>query len=39
MKVTKTVRPDPVIAARYEARYRQFRLLYPALKDVFPKLK
>ena len=39
VKVTKTVEPDPEIAARYEARYRQFRLIYPAMKDIFPKLK
>ena len=39
VKVTKTVQPDPEIAARYEARYRQFRLIYPAMKEIFPKLK
>ncbi len=31
-------RPDPELTARYEERYRKFRLLYPALKDVFPQL-
>ena len=36
--VTKTVEPDPAIAARYEEQYRKFRLIYPALKEVFPKL-
>ena len=36
--VTKTVEPDPVIAARYEVQYRKFRQIYPALKEVFPKL-
>ena len=35
VRVVETVHPDPEIAARYEARYRQFRLLYPALKPVF----
>ena len=39
VKVTKTVEPDPEIAARYEARYRQFRLIYPAMKELFPNLK
>ena len=34
----KTVEPDPAIAARYEAQYQKFRLIYPALKEVFPKL-
>ena len=36
--VTKTEEPDPAIAARYEAQYRKFRQIYPALKTVFPKL-
>ena len=26
------------IAARYEARYQQFKAIYPALKPVFPQL-
>ena len=30
------VQPDPEIAERYEARYRQFAKIYPALKDVYP---
>ena len=34
----EAVRPDPEIAERYEARYRQFARIYPALKDVFPQL-
>ena len=36
--VSETVAPDPQIAARYEARYRQFRLIYPALKGLYPQL-
>ena len=35
---SETVAPDPEIAARYEARYRQFRLIYPALKGLYPQL-
>ena len=27
---------SPEIAERYEARYRQFAKIYPALKDVYP---
>ena len=38
VRTCETVRPDPEIAARYEARYRQFSKLYPALKDVYPQL-
>lgn len=35
VRTAETVSPDPDIAARYEARYRQFKTIYPALKDVF----
>ncbi|MCC8182910.1 MAG: xylulokinase [Clostridiales bacterium] len=36
VKVVDTIEPDPEIAARYEARYQQYRKIYPALKPVFP---
>ena len=36
--VSETVAPDPEIAARYEARYQQFRLIYPALKGLYPRI-
>ncbi len=36
VKVSETVSPDPETAARYEARYQQFRHIYPALKNIFP---
>ena len=29
---------SPEIAERYEARYRQFARIYPALKPVYPQL-
>ena len=35
VRVAETVEPDPDTAARYEARYQQFKRLYPALKPVF----
>ena len=38
VRVMETVEPEPALAARYEERYQKYRLLYPALKDVFPKL-
>lgn len=38
VRVAATERPDPDIAARYEARYAQFRALYPALRPLFPTL-
>ena len=39
VKVVDTVEPDPVIAAKYEARYAQFKEIYPALKPVFELIK
>ena len=33
--VVGTVEPEPEIAAKYEARYAQFKEIYPALKPVF----
>ncbi|MBM6926586.1 xylulokinase [Pseudoflavonifractor phocaeensis] len=38
VRVASTTQPDPEIAARYEARYRRFQAVYPALKPIFPKL-
>ena len=32
------VEPDPALAAKYEQKYQQFRLLYPALKETFAAL-
>lgn len=39
VKVVDTVEPDPAIAAKYEARYAQFKEIYPALKPVFEIIK
>ena len=36
--VTKTVEPDPSIAARYEERYQKFRRIYPAMKQLFAEI-
>ncbi len=38
VRVTERVQPEKELAARYEAKYQAFRQLYPALKNVFPKL-
>ncbi len=38
VRVTDTVKPDPVIVRRYEEKYRVFHTLYPALKNLFPTL-
>ena len=39
VKVVDTVEPDPELAAKYEARYQQFKQIYPAVKKLFPELK
>lgn len=38
VRVKETVHPDPAIAGRYEKQYQKFRAIYPALKELFPKL-
>ena len=38
VSVKDTVEPDPELTARYEARYQQFRQIYPACKSLFPIL-
>ena len=37
VKVVDTVEPDEELVAKYEAKYQQFRKIYPALKGVFQK--
>ena len=37
--VASTTEPDPELAARYEARYRQFAKIYPTCKALFPQLQ
>lgn len=38
VEVASVVEPDLELTARYEARYRQYRTIYPALKPVFARL-
>ncbi|MBO4456945.1 MAG: xylulokinase [Butyrivibrio sp.] len=38
VKVDKTEKPDPELVAKYEARYQQFKTIYPALVDTFDKI-
>ncbi|MBN8729408.1 MAG: xylulokinase [Acidobacteria bacterium] len=38
IRETTTVTPDPATAATYARGYEVFTQLYPALKDVYPKL-
>lgn len=39
VKVTDTVEPEPALVKKYEARYQQFRQIYPACRELFRKLK
>lgn len=36
--VNATVKPDPEIAARYEAQYQKFVKIYPTVKALFPQI-
>jgi len=38
VEVASTVQPDPVLTEKYEARYQQFRKIYPACKELFAAL-
>ncbi len=37
--VASTVEPEPELATKYEARYQQFRKIYPAVKALFPQIQ
>ncbi len=38
VRVKETEEPDPELAAKYEARYQQFKTIYPAMKPVFDEI-
>ncbi len=38
VKVVGTVEPDPELTAKYEARYQQFKQIYPACRELFDKI-
>ena len=38
VRVKATVQPDPALTKLYDARYAQFKQIYPACKALFPKL-
>uniref|UniRef100_UPI003FF09A2E xylulokinase n=1 Tax=Candidatus Fimivicinus sp. TaxID=3056640 RepID=UPI003FF09A2E len=38
VRVSSTVEPEHSLAGRYEARYQQFKEIYPSVKSLFPKL-
>ena len=39
VSVASTIKPEPELVAKYEARYRQFKKIYPALKNVFSEIR
>ncbi len=39
VKIVDTVEPDPELAAKYEARYAQFKEIYPTCKPLFEMIK
>lgn len=38
VRIKDTISPDAELAARYEERYARFTKIYPAVKELFPKL-
>ena len=38
VKVSEEIEPESELVKLYDERYQSFKLLYPALKDVYPKL-
>ena len=38
VEIVDTVEPKPELAEKYEKKYRVFKEIYPALKDVFDKI-
>lgn len=38
VKVIDTIEPDAELAAKYDARYAQFKQIYPTVKDLYSKL-
>ena len=37
--VADLVKPEPELVAKYEARYQQFKKIYPAVKALFPEIQ
>ena len=39
VKVIGTVEPEPELVEKYEAKYQQFRQIYPACKPLFELIR
>ena len=37
--VASTVKPEPELVVKYEARYQQFKKIYPTVKNLFPEIQ
>lgn len=38
-EIKTTLTPDPEIAERYQKQYKKFKAIYPAVRDLFKKIK
>jgi xylulokinase len=39
VQVKEIITPDPTLAMRYDAQYAKFKAIYPAMKELFQKIK
>lgn len=39
VEIKKTLIPEPAMVTRYEERYNKFKQIYPAMKELFKKIK
>ncbi len=39
VQVAEVMHPDPVLSEKYEAKYQQFRKIYPACRELFAQLQ
>ena len=37
--ITGIIEPEPELAKKYEEQYEKFRQIYPAMKELFPKIR
>ena len=38
VRIVETIEPEPELVEKYEARYRQFKEIYPLCREVYPKI-
>ena len=38
-RVKETILPDPALAEKYAQRYKEYKTLYPSLRDVFRRMR